>query len=112
MRHQQVIDNFITKGHGGLGTYVRANEDLLYSRIPKRYRPYGRRPWDTPVGQTTPLAVRLATGDLLANGAALSQPMDWHQTQVLSALGQSSGRFGVVPFHSIVAAWTRGKVRE
>jgi len=112
MRHQQVIENFITEGRGGLGTYVRASEDLLYSRIPERYRPYGRYPYGAPTGQTAPLAVRLGTGDLLANGAALPHPMSTHQWDVLSALGRSSGRFGVVPFHSIVAAWTGGKVRE
>jgi hypothetical protein len=112
MRHQQVIDNFITEGRGGLGTYVRASEDQLYSRIPQRYRPYGRYPYDAPTGQTAPLAVRLGTGDLLANGAALPDPMSGHQMDVLAALGRSSARFGVVPFHSIVAAWTGGEVRE
>jgi hypothetical protein len=112
MRHKQVIENFIGNGQGGLGTFVRAGEDMLYSRIPERYAPYGHRPWDAPAGQTTPLAVRLSDGGLLANGARLAWPIRGHQTDVLSALEQGQNRFAVVPFYSIVAAWTDGKVRD
>ena len=111
MKHQQVIENFIKEGKEGLGTYVKASEDLLYSRIPEGYRPYGHYPWRTPA-QTAPLAVRLKDGDLLANGAALASPMSGHQNDVLATLHNSHARFGVVPFHSIVAAWTDGKVRD
>ena len=110
MKHQQVIENFVQEGRGGLGTYVRASEDLLYSKIPDNYRPYGH--YSSGGGQTAPLAVRLKDGDLLANGAALRWPMSGHQTDVLTTLGRTNSRFGVVPFHSIVAAWTDGKVRS
>src|SRR5713226_6087305 len=113
MKHQQVIENFIKEGRGGVGTYVgTTSEDVLYSRIPEGYRPYGRTPWRAPVGQTVPLAVRLKDGDLLANGAALARPMSGHQNEVLRALQNFHTRFGVVPFHSIAAAWTDGKVRD
>src|SRR5882724_12024997 len=112
MKHQEVIENFIKEGKGGLGTYVRASDDLLYSRIPERYRPYGHRAWDAPEGQTAPLAVRLGDGDLLANGAALDWPMNGHQSDVLRTLENFHATFGVVPFHSIVAAWTNGEVRD
>jgi hypothetical protein len=112
MKHQQVIENFIQEGREGLGTFVKASEDLLYSRIPEQYRPWGHYTWRTPTERTAPLAVRLKDGDLLANGAALAWPMSGHQTDVLRSLEQSQSRFGVVPFHSIVAAWTDGKVRD
>ena len=112
MQHRQVIENFVREGKGSLGTYVRANEDVLYSRIPERYSPWGHRAWRAPEGQTVPLAVRLGGGDILANGNALQWPMHGHQRQVLKALEQAPVPFSVVPFHSIVAAWTDGKVRE
>ena len=112
MKHQQVIENFIREGKGGLGTFVKASEDLLYSKIPEHYRPWGHYAWRTPAAQKAPLAVRLKDGDLLANGAALESPMSSHQTDVLRTLEQSQSRFGVVPFHSIVAAWTDGTVRN
>ncbi len=55
-----------------------------------------------------PLAVRLQDGGLLANGAALSWPMSRHQRYVLRSLQDAHASFGMVPFHSIVAAWTDG----
>ena len=36
----------------------------------------------------------------------------WHQRQIIRALEASHRRFGVVPFHSITAAWTDGKVDD
>jgi hypothetical protein len=111
--HDQVIENFVAKGEPGTGTYVRAKDDLLYSRVPSAYRPYGQKPWgDTAAGQEAPLAVRLEDGGLLANGARLLTPMDNHQWDVLKALERTHSRFGVVPFHSIAAAWTNGKVDD
>lgn len=112
MKHAQVIENFIKEGKAGSGTYVKASEDLLYSSIPQHYRPFGNLPWRAPLGQTAPLAVRLESSDLLANGAALASPMNGHQAGVLRQLERSGARFSVVPFHSIVAAWTDGKTRN
>jgi len=109
MKHQQVIENFVTKGQGGLGTYVRANDEVLYSRIPERYMPYGRRSWGAPSGVTTPLAVRLEGGGLLVNGARLNWPMANHQRELLGSISHSPSPTSVVPYHSIVAAWTDGK---
>jgi len=107
--HSQVIENFIREGIGGNGTYVKANDDLLYTRVPENYRPYGHRSWGpTAAGTEAPLAVRLADGGILANGARLATPMDGHQWDVLKALEESRSRFGVIPFHSIVAAYTDG----
>jgi hypothetical protein len=57
MQHQQVIENFISKGTRGNGTYVKAREDVLYSQLPNPYRPYGRYDWQSNGGRTTPLAV-------------------------------------------------------
>ena len=109
MRHQQVIENFLN-GRGGLGTYVKATEDVLYSKIPQGYSPYGQGDWQHIAGQQAPLAVRLADGDLLVNGAALPWPMRDHQSHVLREIPETKQRFGVVPFHAITAAWTDGEV--
>ena len=107
--HTEVIENFLTKGERGTGTYIKATDDLLYSRIPSGYRPFGREPWgETGAGHEAPLAVRLEDGSLLANGARLLHPMDNHQWSVLKALEDTHSQFGVVPFHSIAAAWTDG----
>lgn len=107
MQHQQLIENFIHQGNGGRGTYMRASEDVLSSKFPSYYRgSYGL------AGETIPLAVRLRDGSLLVNGARLDWPASRHQRHVLSALQQPSSAFGVVPFHSIVAAWTDGAVRN
>ena len=111
MRHQQVIENFLN-GRGGLGTYVKATEDVLSSKFPSGYSPYGQRDWQHIAGQQAPLAVRLAAGDLLVNGAALPWPMRDHQSHVLREIPETKQRFGVVPFHAITAAWTDGEVRE
>lgn len=111
--HGQVIGNFLTKGEGGTGTYIKATDDLLYSRIPWGYQPFGREPWgETGAGHEAPLAVRLKDGSLLANGARLLHPMDNYQWSVLKALEETHSRFGVVPFHSIAAAWTDGKIDD
>jgi hypothetical protein len=84
--HEQVIENFLKEGKGGMGTYVKATDDLLYSRVPKTYRPFGEEPLgETAAGQEAPLAVRLEDGSLLANGARLSSPMDHQQRDVLQA---------------------------
>jgi hypothetical protein len=104
MTHQQVIENFIKEGKGGRGTNMKATDDMLSSRVPSR-----QFAWRTREGMEAPLAVRLEDGGLLANGAALSWPMRRHQRQVLSSLEGAHAKFGVVPFHSIVAAWTDGE---
>jgi hypothetical protein len=103
MTHQQVIENFIKEGKGGRGTNMKATDDMLSSRVPSR-----QFAWRTREGMEAPLAVRLEDGGLLANGAALSWPMRRHQRQVLRSLEDAHASFGVVPFHSIVAAWTDG----
>lgn len=111
--HTQVIENFLKEGKGGKGTYVKATDDLLYSRVPTEYRPFGQKPWgETAAGEEAPLAVRLEDGSLLANGARLARPMDDHQWRVLKALERTHSRFGVVPFHSVAAAWTDGVVDD
>src|SRR5437660_1599261 len=92
--HEQVIENFLKEGEGGMGTYVKATDDLLYSRIPAAYKPFGQEPWgETAAGQEAPLAVRLEDGSLLANGARLLHPMDTHQWAVLKDLERSHSRF-------------------
>jgi hypothetical protein len=104
MTHQQVIENFIKEGKGGRGTNMKATDDMLSSRVPSR-----QFAWRTRESMEAPLAVRLEDGSLLANGAALSWPMRRHQRQVLRSLEDAHASFGVVPFHSIVAAWTDGE---
>jgi len=111
--HKQVIENFVREGKAGKGTYVKATDDLLYSRVPAEYRPFGQDPGvGSAAGHEAPLAVRLEDGSLLANGARLLHPMDTHQWAVLKDLERSHSRFGVVPFHSVAAAWTDGAVDD
>ena len=112
--HSSVIENFIREGKGGKGTYVKATDDVLYSKIPLGYRPFGREPWrsDSAQGETAQLAVRLKDGSILTNGARFGNPIDRHQRKIISALEKSPSRFGVVPFHSITAAWTDGTVDD
>src|SRR3989441_11331229 len=58
--HSSVIENFIREGKGGKGTYLRATDDVLLSKIPDLYRPYGHGTWvSNAAGQTAELAVRL-----------------------------------------------------
>src|SRR6266478_424398 len=106
MKHQQVIENFIKEGKGGMGTYMKATDELLYSRVPSEEwisgQGYVKR------NREAPLVVRLEDNGLLANGAAFRWPTTGHQESVLSALENTHANFGVVPFHSIVAAWTDG----
>lgn len=83
---------------------------MLYSEMPQKYAPWGR--WSRSSGQSAPLAVRLKDDSLLVNGASLPWPISGHQSEVLDSLQNSTARFGVVPFHSIVAAWTDGTVRD
>jgi hypothetical protein len=83
---------------------MKATDDMLSSRVPAR-----RFAWQTRERMEAPLAVRLEDGGLLANGAALSWPMSRHQRYVLRSLEDAHASFGVVPFHSIVAAWTDGE---
>jgi len=111
MQHQQVIENFINTGARGRGTFVKADEDVLFSQFPSQYRPYGYH-GSRLGGQTTPLAVRLGDDNLLVNGAGLPWPVNGYQTDILRTLEASHRPFGVVPFHSIVAAWTDGEVRD
>jgi hypothetical protein len=110
--HSSVIENFIREGKSGKGTYVKAADDVLYSKIPIRYAPFG---YDGPyasAGQRAQLAVRLRDGSILTNGARFDTPIDWHQRQIIRALEASRSRFSVVPFHSITAAWTDGNVDD
>ena len=97
--HSSVIENFIREGKGGKGTFVKATDDVLYSKIPIRYAPFG---YDGPyasAGQRAQLAVRLKDGSILTNGARFDTPIDWHQRQIIRALEASHRRFSVVPFH-------------
>ncbi len=111
MQHQQVIENFVTNGEGGRGTYLKADEDVLYSKFPENYRPYGS--YDSGnAGQTTPLAVHLGDDNLLVNGAGFWYPVQGYQMGILRTLQTVGRKCGVVPFHSIVAAFTDGKVRD
>ena len=76
--HSSVIENFIREGKGSKGTYVKATDDVLYSKIPLRYAPYGNEPlWSNMAeGQTAQLAVRLKDGSILTNGAKFDTPID------------------------------------
>ena len=105
MTHEQVIENFIREGKGGTGSYVKATDDVLLSRIPRRVNRWG----SVQESVKAPLAVRLQDDSLLTNGAAFSWPISRHQRQILRSLEHAHARFGVVPFHSIVAAWTDGE---
>jgi hypothetical protein len=109
MQHQQVIENFVSRGTGGNGTYLKANEEVLSSKIPTLFSESGWRRRD---GRETPLAVRLEDESLLVNGARLSWPESRHQNDVLRSLRGTRGNFAVIPFHSIVAAFTDGEVRD
>lgn len=93
---------------------MKATDDVLRSEIPLRYAPYGyRSSWRrTAEGQTAELAVRLKDGSILTNGARFATPIDMHQQEVINALERSQHRFSVVPFHSITAAWTDGKIDD
>jgi hypothetical protein len=107
-REHPTAESFHSVGpNGGRGTYMRADKDVLTSTFPAYYRGSYRL-----AGESIPLAVRLRDGSLLVNGARLEWPVRRHQRNVLNALQQPSGAFGVVPFHSIVAAWTGGEVRD
>ncbi len=112
--HSSVIKNFIREGKGGKGTYVKATDDVLLSKIPLRYAPYGNSSsWRTTAeGRTAELAVRLKDGSILTNGARFATPIDMHQQELISALEESQSRFSVVPFHSITAAWTDGEIDD
>lgn len=103
MTHQQVIENFVKEGQRGTGSYVKATKDELYSRIPAR--------WNRSAEQAR-LAVRLNDDGLLVNGAGFRWPIAGHQRTILKTAEASKSRFGVVPYHSIVAAWTDGKVDD
>jgi hypothetical protein len=109
MQHKQVIENFINQGTEGSGTYVKADKGMLISKIPALFSRYS---WRSREAQKAPLAVRLDDDSLLVNGARLNGPSSWHQRNVLTALRVSPVRFGVIPFHSIAAAWTNGEVRD
>lgn len=109
MQHKQVIENFINQGTGGSGTYVKADKGMLISKVPELY---GSSGWRRREARETPLAARLDNDSLLVNGARLNWPDAGHQRSVLTALRDSPIPFGVIPFHSIAAAWTNGEVRD
>jgi hypothetical protein len=108
MQHQKVIEQFIENGTEGRGTYLKADKGMLISKIPALDSPHG---WRRREPRETPLAARLEDDGLLVNGARLNWPDAGHQRSVLTALRDSPIRFGVIPFHSIAAAWTNGEVR-
>src|SRR5713226_3345575 len=88
--HSSVIENFIREGKGGKGTYLRATDDVLLSKIPEVYRPYGHDTWGhNAAGQTAELAVRLKDGSILTNGARFETPINEHQRNLISALEES-----------------------
>lgn len=105
--HQQVIENFVREGRGGQGTNVVAKEkdQAVYSQ-------YRNSRWPFLSETDVPLAIRLGDGDFLANGGAMAWPVNRHQRLVLRTLERGQSPFGVVPFDSIVAAWTDGKIRN
>jgi hypothetical protein len=107
MTHQEVIDNFVKEGQRGTGSNMKATKDVLYSRIRARWSGQSYRP-----AERAPRAVRLKDDSLLVNGAGFNWPIRVHQRAVLTTAEASKSRFGVVPFHSIVAAWTDGKVDD
>jgi hypothetical protein len=109
MQHKLVIENFINKGTEGSGTYIKADKGMLISKIPALY---GLSGWKQRDSRETPLAARLEDDSLLVNGARLGWPDRGHQRDVLTTLRGSPVRFGVIPFHSIAAAWTNGEVRD
>jgi hypothetical protein len=109
MQHQAVIQNFVSNQTEGAGTYVKAENGMLASKVPALYSPHGWRRRDS---RDTPLAARLEDDGILVNGARLNWPEARHQREVLTALRHHPGPFGVVPFHSIVAAWTNGETRD
>jgi hypothetical protein len=102
--HDNVIEGFVREGRGGKGANVIAHE-----RDRALYSTYSDRPW---VKQRVPLAVRLDDGGFLANGDAMNWPRNRHQTTVLRTLEGAQAAFGVVPFDSITAAWTNGRIRD
>lgn len=110
MQHQKVIQQFINRG-AGRGTYVKTDGRVLTSEFPHNYRPWGHW-WHHLDGHSFPLAVRLDDGNILVNGARLDWPAADHQTEVIQALQNSPHKFGVVPYHSLTAAWTDGEVRD
>src|SRR5438445_824123 len=77
--HSSVIENFIREGKGSKGTYVKATNDVLYSKIPQRYLTWGYEPYRSAAGQTAQLAVRLKDGSILTNAARFAEPIDQHQ---------------------------------
>src|SRR5262245_49720496 len=103
-RHIEVVENFIKEGKAGRGAHIVARErdNALFSTY---------RGWNSG-DRDVPLAVRLPDGGFLANGSRVVWPMSSHQGLVLKALEQSQQPFGVVPFDSITAAWTNGKIRD
>src|SRR5882724_2303470 len=111
--HSSVFENFIREGKGGKGTYVKATNDVLYSKIPLNYRPYGHRTvGSTAKGETAQLAVRLKDGSILTNGARFDEPIDWQRRDFIRALEMSHSRVSVVPFHPITPPWTDGDVDD
>ena len=103
--HQQIIENFLQEGRGGTGGNVVAREkdQAVYSTYRNR--------WDQE-HNPIPLAVRLEDGGFLANGGSMLWPRERHQRLVLRALERAKASFGVIPFDSIAAAWTNGRVRD
>ena len=110
MQHKQVIENFINKQTGGRGTFIKADPITLNAQFPQNYRPYGQ--YSQHAGSHALLAVRLEDGSLLVNGARLPWGLQGYQMEIVKASEQSRNRFGVIPFHSVAAAWTGGEVRE
>jgi hypothetical protein len=103
--HAAVIENFVKEGSYGKGNSVIA--DARNHAVYSVYRNGGpNRP------DKVPLAVELQSGAFLANGAGLWWPLRNYQNKILQVMEESLVSFGVVPFDSITAAMTNGKVRD
>ena len=101
--HKAVVERFVSEGRGGRGAYVAADE-----KQGAVFSTYSHWDENSPI----PLAVQLESSGFLANGASVRYPSSVHQRIVLRTLEQSQKPFGVVPFDSVTAAWTDGKVRQ
>ena len=56
--------------------------------------------------------MRLKDGSILTNGMRFATPINGHQLETIRALEGSRTRFSVVPYHSIAAAFTDGKIDD
>lgn len=112
MQHQQVIDSFINQSGEGRGAILKSRDHMLSAEFPNRYAPYGNFDWSLS-GRTIPIAVRLGDDTILVNGSGLRGRASDYQADIIGALqGRQAGKFGVVPFDSVLAAWSGGELRD